>query len=130
MRDEDDGLVGAPAQADLLCPAVILAAGPRAAALRCATSPSTRRRLATCKYWVICRARLSVRRSSWRETKTPSGSVAGNRAQRLLYQWLMDVAPPAWDGVPFDLLELASLSSPFSEHGDDANDSDDDEDEH
>jgi hypothetical protein len=40
--------------------------------------------------------------------------------------WLTDAAPPAWDGVPLDLLDLASLDSPFSEDEDD--DGEDDED--
>ena len=32
--------------------------------------------------------------------------------------WLTEAAPPAWDGIPLDLLDLASLDSPFAEHED------------
>jgi hypothetical protein len=43
--------------------------------------------------------------------------------------WLMSSAPPAWDGVPLELLDLASIDSPFSEHeDDDGEDEDEDED--
>ncbi len=33
--------------------------------------------------------------------------------------WLAGAVPPAWDGVPLDLLDLASLDSSFAEHDDD-----------
>ncbi len=40
--------------------------------------------------------------------------------------WLAGAVPPAWDSVPLDLLDLASLDSPFAEHDDD--DGEDEED--
>jgi hypothetical protein len=38
--------------------------------------------------------------------------------------WPLAAAPPAWDGVPLELLELASLESPFAEHKSDEGDGD------
>jgi hypothetical protein len=40
--------------------------------------------------------------------------------------WLTDAAPPAWESVPLDLLDLGALTSPFSDspHDDEAEDDD------
>jgi hypothetical protein len=56
-----------------------------------------------------------------------AGSIEDVAAAPFDDSWLIDSAPPAWDGVPLDLLELASLESPFSGDKDDEGEIDGDE---